>query len=133
MIDNITTTYKMTFKEVMDKYGDCLTEEEIKKIKEMVGESYKIRIKENKHVFSILTTRSQVLVFTEILRFSDNGIDYFSTEVNTATIRDRLDSLSKPLSRTRYLAIVKEIADRGVIEWIEKGHYRINQEYIERL
>jgi protein gp37 len=133
MIDSITTTRKMTIKEITDKFGDYLTEEEIKKLKEMIKEEYKISIKENKHVFSTLTTRSQVLVFTEILRFSDNGIDYFSTEVNTATIRDRLDSLSKPLSRTRYLAIVKEIADRGVIEWIEKGHYRINQDYIERL
>ena len=99
----------------------------------MIIEEYKINIKENKHVFSILTTMSQVLVFTEIIRFSDNGVDYHSSEVNTAIIRDRLDSLSKPLSRTRYLAIVKEIADRGVIEWISKGHYRINQEYIERL
>lgn len=95
-------------------------------------EEYKITIINNKHIFEVLDTKSQTLVFTEILRMSEDHV-YNNTIKNRNILLKRLRKIDKKISQSRFFAILGEIVTKRMLEWKSKGVYKINQEYIEKL
>lgn len=101
--------------------------------KESDLEQFKITVVGNKHVFTILDTKSQNAVFTEILRFVDEDGVFINTLCNRQKIIGSLSKLGKNISESRFLSILKEIADKDMLVRIKKSEYRVNQEYINRV
>lgn len=95
-------------------------------------ESYKINIIRNKHIFEVLDTKSQTIIFTQILRVSEEGV-FNNTISNRKKLLDSLKEADKSISSSRFLAILKEVTDKGMLVRIGKGKYKINKEYIEKL
>lgn len=97
-----------------------------------MDEGFKIKIINNKHIFEILDTKSEILVFTEIIRES-NGFTYSNDIITRNKVIDNLRKLDKSISSSRFLAILQSIVRKKMLIRRAKGLYDINNEYIKKL
>ena len=97
----------------------------------MSTESWNIIVKEDDHIFTILDTQSQILLFTEIFKLSK---DYYwdNDLANRELIISKLSDKDKNINMPRYMTIFKQIVDREVLIRLSKGHYKINVALISK-
>jgi hypothetical protein len=94
--------------------------------------SLKVNLVNNKNVFELLDTKSQVLVFSKIHMLSIDNY-YNNDHENRLRVLKLLEESGKKIGESRLLSILKEIADKGILERKGKGLYKIKKEYIEKI
>lgn len=97
-----------------------------------MNESYKINIINNKHLFEVLETKSQIVIFSEIFKYSIDNL-YVNNSKNRNYILNSLSEKGKVINEARFMSILKDIVDKGIMERVKKGVYLINDEYINKI
>ena len=92
----------------------------------MDKENWNISVSNRRHLFTLLTTRSQIIVFTEIFNLMVDS-HWCNDLKHRELVIANLSKSDKNINMSRYMAIFKQIVDAGILISIKKGEYRINK------